>query len=225
MSNPSVVSLQLVAAVANGICQSQAVAAAGALTLNGSLVSGGVATMDVARRVLFASAGADSAVVFTITGTNQSGAPISETLKGVASGSSQYTALDYLTVTSITSSAATAGNITVGTNGVASTPWVLDNFLSRDWALTVWVTVVSGAATYTVEDTPDDPNATQPIADNYSLEPASFNPPGVWANPSMTAQTTNQRTNYLGQPIFAHRLTITAGTGKVVMQSIQSGID
>jgi hypothetical protein len=50
MSNPSVVTLQLVALVANGIALSQTPGAAGNLTLNGSLVTAGVAILDVARR-------------------------------------------------------------------------------------------------------------------------------------------------------------------------------
>ena len=155
MSNPSVVSLQLVAAVANGIAQAQQPAAAGALTLNGSLVTAGIATMDVARRVLIASTGNDANIVFTVNGTNQSGAPISSQVTGVTSANSQYTALDFATVTSVTASAGTAGNITVGTNGVASTPWVLDNFLAPTWALAVAVSLPAGngTATYTVEHT------------------------------------------------------------------------
>lgn len=229
MSNPSTVSLQLAAAVANGICQSQAVAAAGNLTLNGSLVTSGVATLDkVARRVLIASAGADSAVVFTITGTDRNGNVQSETITGVTSTASQYSVRDYLTVTSIASSAATVGNITVGTNGYGSTVWVVDNFLAHFWAL-AGVIIGASSTTYTLEETYDDPNA-QPGgslvgAEQWSMYPGSNVPAVAIANPLLIGVSGTNRYDYPNHPIMAHRLTITSGTGLVTMQSIQAGID
>lgn len=228
MSNPSLVILQLAALVANGICLAQTPAAAGALTLNGSLVSGGVATLDVPRRVAVASTGNDASVIFTITGTNASGATISSTVTGL-NATSDHTALDFATVTGVTSSAATVGSITVGTDGTGSTLWVLDNHLATVWALAVAVSIVSGAVTYTVEHTYDDPNKTGTTLvispQQYSLEAASFVPAKAWPNGTLNGKTTDGETNYEGQPIMAHRLTITSGTGKAVMQSIQAGID
>lgn len=229
MSNPSLVTLQLAALIANGIAASQAPAAAGALTLNGSLVSGGVATLDVARRVAIASTGNDASVIFTVTGTNASGATIVSTVTGL-NVSSDHTALDFLTVTSVSSSAGTAGFITVGTDGTGSTPWVLDNHLVRGgWALSVAVSIASGAGTYTVEHTYDDPNKTGTSLvispQQYSLEPASYVPPLPWPNATLSGKSTNGEANYADQPIMAHRLTITEGTGKFVMQSIQAGIE
>lgn len=230
MSNPSVVSLQLASLVANGISLSQTPGAAGDLTLNGSLVTGGVATLDVPRRVAVASGGNDASVVFTITGTNASGAPISTTVTGV-NVSSVATAIDFKTVTRVQTSAATAGAITVGTNGVASSPWVLDNFLVTGWALTVAVSVVpgSGAVTYTVEHTYDDPNDIGPtltaMPEQFALTPAGYVPPLPWPNGSLQGRSANGETTYADQPIMAHRLTITAGTGRAVMHSIQAGID
>ena len=233
MSNPNTVSLQLVAAVANGICQSQTPAAAGALTLNGSLVTSGVATMDVARRVLIASGGADAGVVFTITGTGRPGTgqtlgPVqSETITGVTSAASQYSVLDYATITSVTASAGTAGAITVGTNGVASTVWVVDDFLHTFWALAGACYGPAGT-TYTVEHTYDDPNA-QPGgsivgAEQWSMFAGSNVPAKVRPNASLNNVSGNNDFSYPNQPIFAHRLTINSGTGLVLMQSIQAGL-
>lgn len=226
MSNPSTFSLTLAAAVANGIVTVTAHASPGAYTLNGSLVSGGVATMDVARRVLIASSGADSAIVFTVTGTDRNGNPITETVTGVASASSQYTKQDFLTVTAI-SSPATAGNITIGTNGVGSMAWVMDDIRARAWAMTVALTIVSGSVTYTLEDTLDDPNKYPPTLvtnpQQFSIQPAGFVPPQVWAHSSATtAATSSQITTYPDMPVVAHRATITAGTGLLVMQTVQA---
>lgn len=227
MSNPSVVQLQLAAAVANGICQSQKPAAAGPLTLNGSLVANGAATMDVGRRVAVASNGNDASVVFTITGTNQSGAPISGTVTGL-NASSDYTALDFATVTSVTASAATAGNITVGTNGTGSSPWVVDDYTRPDWSLRVGVSIASGSVTYTVEHTYDDPNDTgmslAASPQQWSVEAASYVPPLAWPDQTLVGMSARGETTFRDGPIMAHRLTITAGTGLAVMQSIQAGI-
>lgn len=237
MSNPSVVILQLAASSSNAIALSQTPGAAGLLTLNGSLVSGGVATMDVPRRVLVSSAGADSARVFTITGTGRagqgaafnSGPVISETVTGVASGSSQFTKQDFATVTAVSVGAATAGAITIGTNGTGSSVWVVDNFLATNWNLAVGVSIVTGSVTYTVEHTYDDPNdvGTSLVAapQQFSMEALSYIPPLAWNDTTLVNATGNGETTFPGQPIFAHRLTITNGTGQAVMQSIQSGID
>lgn len=227
MANPSTVILQLVAAVANGIALSQAVAGAGALTLNGSLVTGGVAIMDVARRIIIASAGADSAVIFTVKGTSRDGNVQTETITGVATPTPVQSVLDYKTVTSITASGATAGNITAGTNGVGSSVWVVDDFLVGSWSLAGNITGPAGT-TYTLEYTIDDPNdigrSLFPEPQQFSMNPASFIPPHVYAYNQISGASGDNRWGFPEGPIFAHRLTINSGTGQVVMQSIQGGV-
>lgn len=229
MSNPSVLTLQLATATSNGISLSQTPAAGGALTITGSLASGGVATMDVARRVQVTSTGSDAVRVFTITGTNRSGVPQTSTVTGVVSGTPVNTALDFLTVTGVSVDAAAAGAITVGTSGTGSSPWVQDNFLIASWNLAVGVSIVSGVVTYTVEHTYDDPNdvgtSLTVMPEQFSMEAASYIPPLAWPDAILTAKTVNGETTFANQPIMAHRLTITSGTGLAVMQSIQSGID
>lgn len=231
MSNPTAVTLQLAAAVSNGIALSQSVAAAGPLTLNGTLVSGGVAILDVPRRVLLASSGNDLAVVFTIAGTNGSGAPITDTVTGLNGATTGYTTLDFLKVTSITSSAATVGSITAGTNGTGSTPWIVTNFLATVWELAVAVHIMSGSITYNVEHTFDDPNTKGPPPGgaaqpgDWSMEAASNVPALAWQHPVMSGLTADAYGNYAETPVFAIRLTITNGTGKAILQAIQAGID
>jgi hypothetical protein len=223
VSNPSVATYQLGAAVANGICLSQKPSGAGALTLNGSLVSGGVATMDVARRVLVASSGSDAAVVFTITGTDRYGNTQKTTVTGVTSTAPQFTVLDFKTVTGVSSSAGTAGNITVGTNGVGSMDWLTDNWLAPDWSLSIRISGPAGT-NYTFETTLDDP-CFMPGQPNFSLNPGSTSPPTVWADPVVQNSSGQVQFQYgQGNMIFAHRLTIVSGTGAVTMWSIQAGI-
>lgn len=220
MPNPVVVTLQFAASVANGICLAQNPVAAGALTLNGALVTAGVATMDAARRIAIASSGADGALVFTITGTDRYGSPQSETLTGVTSVNTPYTAYDYLTVTSVTTSAGSAGNITVGTNGVGSSPWFVEQILITPFHLRAGV-INAGGATFSVERTYDDPNAILQ-GGTITIEPGSNIPPVAW--PQIDASQVTLTTLETDLALcFAHRLTIYAGTTAVKMQSIQAG--
>lgn len=227
MSNPSTVTYSLIAGVANGAALSQAVASAKALTLNGSLVTAGVATFDNARRVVVTSANAgDAGLVFTVTGTNRYGFPQTSTatLATVAGTTSGYTALDFLTVTAITAPSATAGNITAGTNGIGSTDWLIDNWLAPNWSMTV-IFLGPAGTNYTLETTLDDPCfvAGQPYS--FSLAPSSNSPPIATAWPNLTDVAGNNQAQFApGDMCYAHRMTIVAGTGPVTMQSIQAGI-
>lgn len=228
MGNPSSISLQLDAAVANGVCLAQAVGAAGNLTLNGSLVTDGVAIFDAPRRVLVASSGNNAAVVFTIVGLSRDGIVQAENITGLTAGTDAYTDLDYATVSVVYASAACLGNITVGTNGVGSSAWIMDNFMASAWALSVAVIIDSGTATYTVEYTYDDPNKTgtsqEAEPQQYSLLPTSYAPPTAWPHPTLRGLTASADGNFANQPVMAHRVTVTAGTGQVTIQSMQAGI-
>ena len=126
------------AADTDGICASQTTSAAANLTLNGALtatingnsvyapsVSGTAATADGAwaRKIGITSDGNDSGITFTITGTDVDGKALSETVTGPNSTtvySTMSTAANFKTVTKIATSAATTGNITVGTAAVAA---------------------------------------------------------------------------------------------------------
>lgn len=139
---------------ADGIAQAQKPAAT--FTLNGALVTAGVAQLGAMRRVLFTTVADETNVTFTVTGTNLYGDVLTETLAGV-NNTTTYTALDFYTVTSVTVSGSLAGNVTIGTNGIGGSPWVrLD-----EWALpnASVQAVVSGTINYTVQYSNDDPNS------------------------------------------------------------------
>jgi hypothetical protein len=102
------------AADADGVCQSQTPAAGGeqALTINGALSSGGVATFVAARLITIASAADDSARTFTVTGTDVNGNVQTEVIAGPAT---TVTGTKYFrTVTEVLVDDDTAGAITVG---------------------------------------------------------------------------------------------------------------
>ena len=202
----------LAAASANAICLSQTPAGAGALTLNGALVSGGVAVMDAPRRVLITAAANESAKTFTIVGTNASGARVTEVITGPNATTAQ-SVLDYKTVISITISAAAAGAITVGTSGVGGSKWVrFDNWAPSLISLQANVT---GTVNYTILTTLNDPE--DPV---YPVPAASVQ----WvasSDANVVSATTTQQSNFLFCPIYA-RVQINSGTGTVVATFVQS---
>lgn len=97
----------------NNIAASQSPAAA-ALTINGTLASGGVATLLEARNVIITSGGNDSGITFAVVGTDIYGQALTETITGanvgVATGNKAFK-----TVTSVTPSGSAAGTVKVGT--------------------------------------------------------------------------------------------------------------
>lgn len=145
---------------ATNICGASSIAAAGAVTLNGSLVTAGVATLDQPRRVLFTSAGNDSGITFTVTGTDWNNMPVSEVVTG-ANATTVYTVYDFKTVTSVVASGASAGNVSIGTNGIASSrPVFLD--LYADSSIYIQTdTGGSSGITYTIQLSGDNPNNAQ----------------------------------------------------------------
>lgn len=206
-------------ASANNIATSQSPGAA-ALTLNGSTVTAGVATIDAVtstnsspgRRVLLTSGGNDSGINFLITGTNNSGNLVTDTVAGT-NGSTSQSNLDFVTVTKIIGSGAIAGTIIAGTNGVGSSPWQFWNFMGKPpQNIGYAVELVSGAVNYTVQYTYDDPN-------NLSagvLTPLAFNT--ILLAQTATADST------LSTPFMATRVLINSGTGVIRVRAMQAGI-
>jgi hypothetical protein len=221
MSHPVVTTVTLAAAVSNGIAASQALPGASGLNLvlNGSLVTGGVAVMDAARRVIITSAGNDSGIKFTITGTgramgagNTIGPALVETITGANTAAAQSTQ-DFLTVTQITASGATADVVTAGTNGVASGPWVPWDRYAQDFKVSVVGRVLSGTPTYSVEYTYDDVFGTW-------LPPSTLFP-----RPLTLVDMTNDTGTVDSQftsPISASRLTLSV-VGSVELTQTQIG--
>ena len=175
--------------------------------------TGGLALLDTARRVLITSAGNDSGITFTITGVDWAGTTISETLTG-GNAAAVYSVLDYLGVFKIQVSGATASTVTVGTNGVASSPWVnLDTWAGGTVAAQC---VVSGTANYTVQLTNDDPNS---IGNPITRNAVTWD--GTAAGANVANATTSQ--TWAGIPVGWARLLLNSNTnpGYVRMTLIQ----
>lgn len=231
MQQPGIKLLQLTAAAATAVALAQAVAGAGNLTINGTAAAGGVATLGVAnttlaaRRIIITSTGSDSAIVFTVTGTNRYGVVQSETITGVTTTpvQSQY---DYQTVTQIAVSGATAGNISAGTNTVASTEWWQWNVLETGWFVGGACSAPAGT-TYTIENTWDDPAdigaSLTASPQQFAQEAASQIPPHVFPLTAVTAGTLDTPWDLGTRPCRATRATINSGTGLLITWALQVG--
>jgi hypothetical protein len=216
---PIVATKALATSSATNIAAAQAVAAAGNLTLNGTTVTAGVATLDTQRRIGITSAADDSGITFTVYGTMQGGKVISEVVTGAAIGVAS-TLQDFLTVTRVAASGAAAGNVSVGTTAVGSTPWFLMDVWQTPFEVGLGFVVNSGSVTCTAEQADDDPmpllyiynvgfNQTQPVPQPY----------GINGMVGMTTPTEGSIT----VPRRAVRLTVTAGTGTGQLTINQAG--
>lgn len=203
----------LATASANNIALSQSPTAA--FTLNGALVTGGVAVLDTARRVLFTQAASESGKSYTIVGTDRGGVPQTEVLAAAASATTLYTNLDFKTVTAISISAASAGAITVGTNGIASSRWMrLDEWADANATIQATVT---GTVNYTVQETMQCADCpTNPVLP-YLI---------VWTDnldPNLNAATTNVASYFNHCPTYA-RVLLNSGTGSVSAVIAQNNV-
>ena len=177
------------AADTNGICTSQTTSAAANLSLDGALTStengnkvyapsrsGTAATADGAwaRKIGITSDGNDSTVTYTIYGTDVDGKALSEAVTGPNSTtvySTNSTAANFKTVTRIATSAATVGNITVGTAAVAADVYCralgVIPYQSTITGIKIWVGEVFNAGTADPMEIgkSDDPDYLADLAD------------------------------------------------------------
>ena len=182
------------------------IATTGAGSGNISVGASGDATLDVARRVIITSGGDDTGITFTITGTDPSGGTISEAVTGV-NGAAASSVLSYKTVTSVLTSGAVTTTVTVGTNGVADSPWVRFDDYGAHAEVAIQASV-TGTANFTVRQTLQDPNsASDPVADESI----------VWVDhpdSAVVAATATAQANYAYPPVFA-KVVLNSGTGSV----------
>lgn len=209
---PITITKQLDAADDNGIATAQQLGAAGDLTLDGALVSGGVADLGTPRRVGITVAVADlSAVNFTVYGTTSQGFEISETIAG-PNNNTVSTTRDFATVTRVAADAAVGTDVIVGTTGVGATEWMpLDIYASN--GRTTIDTIVTGTVNYTVQYTNDDP------FDNSIIQTSKDHPTAA-----LVGATADQYGSTDTIIMRAVRLLINSGTGSVKMTVVQQSL-
>lgn len=179
---------------ADGICESQNRTGAGVLLINGALSDGdlatSVATLDVPRNVIAVSGGADTAVI-TITGTDEYGVVLKEsiTLNGTTAVAGKKA---FKTITSVVSDATITNGFFLGTGDVLGFPVFLANSIhvlydTEDGATITDGTYVAGVLTLPSATTGDvrgtyDPNSACDGAKNFTVVALLENPTFLGAN-------------------------------------------
>jgi hypothetical protein len=195
------------------------------LTINGTLATGGVATMDIPRQVTLTFNDDDRARVFVVTGTDSKGNQRVEAVQGVDT-STTSTVMPFATVTSIKVDDDTVGNVQAGTGTVVSTGWLPLDYMVADFDVALGITVPLGfTADLTVELTLSNildrrgnaPTAgtSQHVRDEFGLFFPEIN---VFDHDSMV-NIVADTTGNLAFPVRAVRLKSNAtltGTGRAV---------
>ena len=190
------------------ICASQALGAAGSLRINGTLASGGVATLAEAQIVTITSAGNDSGITFTITGKDPDGTVISQAVTGANAGAAVST-FYFKTVTGIVTSGAVATTVTVG--AVSSNGFVSKSLRCNGQQMAikegVFVDVISGTLTYTAQYAYQQPEDT--YTNSYSMD-------ADWRSvDGLSAQTADGTSNTFYK-VNCFRLKVTSYTSGTV---------
>ncbi len=108
-----------VALDADGISTAASVGNNAALTIGGALADSGSVTLSHGRIVTILSAGNDSAISFTVVGTDINGDSQTESITGANAGTATGTNF-FLTIASITAVGNPAGNVSAGVNASAA---------------------------------------------------------------------------------------------------------
>jgi hypothetical protein len=194
------------AADADSVAAVQLLNASGAITLNGSLAAGGVATLTVpAYLTVFSEASA--AVNFIVTGTRPGGGEQIETLAVTASGTVTGS-LAFATVTNVLASAPTSATISVGNAVTGYTDWIPLDIYTPNQVTTISAKT-SGTVNYSVQYTNEDPF-------DRSIQQLAVAHP----NASLTAASGDE-TQFTTTLMRAVRLRINSGSGSVRFTVVQ----
>ena len=208
MGLPNIIQYNL-AAGANStllVNQSSAVATGAAFTLTTTILG------TVQRKVQFSTVADESSNKFTIVGLNGAGFPITDVVTGPNASTTQSN-LDFLTVTKITALNQTGGSVSVGSNSTGASLWQIVNSHVTPVNIELGCVLQTGAATFSIQYTYDDPNNLPPNV----AAPTAFN------HPTLNSIATSAD-GPINDPIFAWRVAVTAGTGTVRVTGIQAGI-
>jgi hypothetical protein len=193
--------------------------------------------LDTARRIIVsASTEANiSSLLVTITGTNQTGATIKETVRGStgAAGTSVTTLNDFLTITSVSFSSTPEPPILLGTSSMSGTSWNIVNWHVTPINLSAFVTLNTSQAQASWEYTLDDPTrsfAQNPVftQNGYVAAPAPIVSSMISAVIGTCGLALGSCGTYgfISNPIAAWRITLAStGTAYTALGTvIQSGI-
>lgn len=203
-SNTSVVATKTIFHQVSSVTVSGATAGNVTVGTNGTAQ---VATRGTARQIVLTFGTDDTGNTYTITGTNAGGNPLVEQVAGGATSST--TVSHFQSVSQITASKASAGTVTVGTNGVGSSGFVALNYHAQPVNISV-SSIVSGTISYTVQWTYDDPNKGVP----------------TWVDDATAKSKTAAFVTTMNDPVFGSRVLVESETApaSVTTTYIQAGL-
>jgi hypothetical protein len=113
--------IEAAAADTDGISVAAAVGNNANLVLGGALTSGGAVTFDEPRNITILSAGDDSGISFTVTGTDEQGDAVTESITGANAGTATGSTF-FTTISQIAAVGNPAGNVSAGSGTSVAAP-------------------------------------------------------------------------------------------------------
>ena len=194
------------AASAVSICASQS-PAAGAILINGSLATAGVATVAAAQLITLVSGGNDTGITFTISGTDSDGRAQTEAVTGASGGTATSTKY-FKTVTGIAHTGSVATTLTSGNTIASVSNTMRPNLAVPFCQIGMGVLLVSGTATYKVQ---------------HSYQDGTTAHPTVWFDNTAGAKTASSEATY-STPVATIRILLSASSSAVISANvIQAG--
>lgn len=158
--------------VTTAVAAAQAVAGAANLTLNGTLATAGLVTLDVPRAVQIVSTNAgDTTQTATFTGKDNYGVAMTETV-AFNGTTAVFGKKAFKTISQVAISAAMAGNASAGNSDVFGLPLRVD---SRGYILTYWDTAYVTTGTFAAAVTTSPATATTGDVRGTFLPPSASN--------------------------------------------------
>ena len=105
----------------DGISTAAAVGNNASLVIGGALASGGSVTFDEPRNITILSAGDDSGISFTVTGTDETASSVTESITGANAGTATGSTY-FATITQIAAVGDPAGNVSAGSGTSIAAP-------------------------------------------------------------------------------------------------------
>ncbi len=197
--------------------------AVSATPTSGTALTLAATTPATPRRVLLTTGSEAAARTMRLTGTNADGNPIRETLViPITTAGTVQSVQDFATLTeAMPLGGGWTAAMTLGTSGVASSPWKLANAQHQAQEAISWGGVVSGTVNWGIEYCMENPNDNQNqmggALGNYPT------PPFPRTLSALSGETGNADGS-IASPIQAWRVVLNSGTGSVTVTAIEGGM-
>jgi len=214
---PIVITLGTLQDDADGAFLAQTLGSATAVNLNGALVTGGVVFFDIAQKISIASVGNDSGINVTIVGLDADGKATSEVL--ILANIGTVNSVNYYTqIISITTSGATAGDISGGplrAQGGSSKTIVMNYAQKGDFNIGLALKLL-GTINVTIRHTADNP---------FDTISGGFINNATWFDTTGLISVTSDSESNLIIGVFALQILINSSgaDGSLVLTALQGG--